>query len=36
MPTLTMDTWGLVAMGVVVTALWLSFRRLFPDDPGSS
>jgi hypothetical protein len=32
-PLISWDTWGLIAMGVVVTALWLYFRRIFPDEP---
>jgi hypothetical protein len=29
---LSKDTWGLVAMGLVITVLWLLFRRLFKED----
>jgi hypothetical protein len=29
---LSKDTWGLIAMGVLITVLWLWFRRIFPDD----
>lgn len=31
-PFISWDTWGLVAVGVLVTALWLFFRRMFPSD----
>lgn len=32
-PLLSWDTWGLISMGVLVTVLWLLFRRLFDDGP---
>jgi len=32
-PFISKDTWGLIAMGVVITVLWLFFRRIFKDEP---
>jgi hypothetical protein len=31
--SLSKDTWGLIAMGVLITVLWLYFRRIFKDEP---
>jgi hypothetical protein len=31
--SISWDTWGLVAIGALVTGLWLFFRRSFPEDP---
>jgi hypothetical protein len=26
------DSWGLIVTGVVITVLWLAFRRMFPEE----
>jgi hypothetical protein len=29
---LSFDSWGLVVTGVVITVLWLAFRKMFPEE----
>lgn len=31
--SISFDTWGLLVTGVVITVLWLAFRRMFPKEP---
>ncbi len=30
-PLFSKDTWGLIAMGVLITVLWLYFRGIFKE-----